>query len=49
MNSIILVWAIGGVLFMPINIQFTCTTPLSISHKTFGLHNISFGIWKGIA
>jgi hypothetical protein len=46
MGSIILLWAIGGVLFMPIIIQFTCTTHLGVSHKTFGLHNICFGIWK---
>jgi len=49
MGSIILVQTIGGVLFMPITTQFTCTTPLKVSHKTFVLHNISFGIWKGIA
>jgi hypothetical protein len=49
MGSIILVWAIEGVLFMAIIIQFTCTTLLKVSHKTFGLNNISFGIWKGIA
>ncbi len=44
MGSIILVQAIKGVLFMPKTIQFTCTTLLRISHKTFGLHYISFGI-----
>jgi len=49
MGSIILVWAIGGVMLIPKSIQFTYNTPLWISHKTFGLHNISFGIWKGIA
>jgi hypothetical protein len=35
-----LVQAIRGVMFMPKNIQFTCTTLFRISHKTFGLHNI---------
>jgi hypothetical protein len=49
MGSIILVWAIRGVLFMAITTQFTCTTLLKVSHKTFGFNNISFGIWKGIA
>jgi len=49
MGLIILVWAIGGILFIPKIIQFTCTTPLKVSHKTFGFHDISFGIWKGIA
>jgi hypothetical protein len=48
MGSIILVWVVEGVLLMPRNIQFTCTTLLRVSHKTFGLHNTSFGIWKGI-
>jgi hypothetical protein len=49
MGSIILVQAIGGVVLMPITTQFTCTTPLKVSHKTFGFHNIFFGIYKGIA
>jgi hypothetical protein len=49
MGLIILVQAIKGVLFMPKSTQFTCTTPLKVSHKTFGFHNIIFGIWKGIA
>jgi hypothetical protein len=41
MELIILVRVIRGVLFMPITTQFTCNTPLQVSHKTFGLHNIS--------
>jgi len=45
MGSIILVWVIGGVLLMPKITQFACTTPLSVSHKTFKFHNIYFGIW----
>jgi hypothetical protein len=49
MGSIIVVQVVGGVMPMPKSIQFTCITPLQISHKTFGLHNISFGIWKVIA
>jgi hypothetical protein len=49
MGSIILVWAIERVFFMAITTQFTCTTLLKVFHKTFGLSNISFGIWKGIA
>jgi hypothetical protein len=49
MGSIILVWAIGGKLLMPITTQFTCTTLFRVSDKTFGVHNISFGIWKGTA
>jgi hypothetical protein len=49
MGSIILVLVIGRVFLMPITIQFICITPLRVSHKTFGFHNISFGILKGIA
>jgi len=49
MGSIILVQAIERVLLMPIIIQFTCNTPPKISHKSFGLHNISFGTWTYIA
>jgi hypothetical protein len=30
---------------MPITTQFTWDTPFRVSHKTFGLHNIYFGIW----
>jgi len=40
MGSIILVQAIEGVLLMPIITQFTCNTPLKISHKSFGFLNI---------
>jgi hypothetical protein len=49
MGSIILVQAIKGVLFMLKIIQFTCFTPLQVSHKNFGLHSIFFGIGKDIA
>jgi hypothetical protein len=49
MGSNILVQAIEGILFMPRTTQFTCIIPFRVSHKTFELHNISFGIWKGIA
>jgi hypothetical protein len=49
MGSIILVWVVEGILLMPKTTQFTCITPLKVSHKTFRLHNISFGIYKGIA
>ncbi len=48
MCSIILVQIVGGVLFMPKSIQFTCITPFWVSHKTFWLCNKYFGIWKGI-
>jgi hypothetical protein len=48
MGSIILVWVVKGVMPMPRSIQFTCIH-IQVSHKTIGLHNISFGIWKGIA
>jgi hypothetical protein len=30
-------------------IKFVMNTPLKVSHKTFRLHNIYFGIWRGIA
>jgi hypothetical protein len=46
MGSIILVQTIERVLLMPKTTQFTCTTPFRVSHKTFGFHNIYFGIWK---
>jgi hypothetical protein len=49
MGSIILVQAIEGVLLMPIITQFTCNTPLKISHKSFGFLNISFRTWMDIA
>jgi hypothetical protein len=49
MGLIILVQGIEGVFLMPIIIQFTCTTPLRAFQKTFGLHNICFRIYKGIA
>jgi hypothetical protein len=48
MGSIILVQVVEGVMPMPKNTQFTCNTPLQVSHKTFELHNKKFGIWKGI-
>jgi hypothetical protein len=47
MGSIILVRVIGGVLLMPRTTQFTCNTSLRVSHETFGLHNIYFGIQWG--
>jgi hypothetical protein len=47
MGSIILVQTIKGVLLMPITTQFTCNNPLKVSHKTFGFHNIYFGIGGG--
>jgi hypothetical protein len=47
MGLIILVQVIEGVLLMLKTIQFTCT-PFKVSHKSFELHNISFGILKGI-
>jgi hypothetical protein len=48
MGLIIFVQAIEGVLPMPTITQFTCSTPLKISHKSFGFHNMSFGTWTNI-
>jgi hypothetical protein len=47
---IILEEVIIGVLCMPkITTQCTCNTPIGLYYKSFGLHNISIEIWRGIA
>jgi hypothetical protein len=49
MDYIILVQAIGGVLFVPKITQWLCNTLPRGFQKSYGLHHISFETWKGIA
>ncbi len=44
-----MVYAFGGVLFMPKTTQYTHITPHMVSQKYIGLHNISFKMWRSIA
>jgi hypothetical protein len=49
MGWFILVYIIGGVLFMPKTTPYTWSTFRRVSQKYITLHNISFETWRGIA